>query len=268
MFLNGPVLRFKGAAYKNGTYLFERQLFNNYPIVTATFSSHYKNIDFTDLLLTRYPTQDKMSRYYISSSLLQLKSPKKLSVSKLVTAFTHSRILDALKKLDSNSWSLLERLLENFDSWELIGLPDVLINDANAILKEKLNITAFEKISIFNKKDPEQIFDSESLFLVLPDITGGGQTAAIAVTNCVPVVMIGNIKSDISNNLPPENLSKNMPDMVQCAVKLKKDEKFLTDFINRQNNILVLRTNYQQKGAELLDILLESVLLYEKRKDK
>ncbi|MEZ9657985.1 hypothetical protein [Vibrio sp. 10N.261.52.F3] len=264
-YLKGTILKLKSVAEYHSSYIYDVDLYDNFPVVTGTFNSHFNKSENNDYLLVRSPdsvSEDKA--LYVPPSLYKMKPEScNSNCKRILTAYTSDRLVILLNSLSDSEWSDLEELFSLGYVWVLSGYsnPDVLMDCIpNEILERYPN-----SIETHKYLDLDVEFEKTYALLTSPLFRGAGGTARIAISNNVPVISCNAHDSDVATILPSENLCKSFIEQLQLIKCWATDNEKYKTFLSRQRKLFMNKTNLLTHQSHLPETIKDAIVKYESR---
>ncbi len=267
--LQGCVIKFKSVAEHHSTYIYDKDIYDNFPVVTTAFNSHFTKSIYNDFLIVRdIESASESKAVYYPPSLHSFKNNDNIQKSSknIITAYTADRIKRLMTLIEDEEWRKLVDLFDEGYVWHLAGYKytEELIDLVPPFVANKYA----ENIVFHEYLDLDLFFKNAGALLCSPHFNGGGGTARLAISYDVPVLCCKNGSLDVATTLPNENLFRSFYEaLVEIENWMNRPNKRI-DFIDRQHKFFEVKTDISRHDSNLPNIIKKAIKSYYNRSRK
>ncbi len=271
--LTGVVFRFLGTASFFSTYVAADSIYQNFPVICATFSSKVKEAEFNDILLIRDSKFiDENKCFFTPPTLYAVENESTIQsnesgITGVCSVHGNQRLEIGLGNISATSWKVIVDIFEkNINlNWYFVGATLEGLKKAPSIFPFSLQPLIGTRIHILGHTNLDDIYDKSQLFIALPGATGGANGARQAISKGHVLLSIRDNESDISTLLPSTFQDINFKATLNKFMRFLSSE---TDFYQYRDdflNIYTQQANIEDKSRELLELIKSTSERFENR---
>lgn len=253
--VSGVVIKLKSTAEHHSSYIYDKIIYDNYPVLFGAYNSEYLNDDNCDYLLVRNNSDTSECRkLYIQPSFYPIKPLTNHLSKNILTAYGGERVKLMLMSLDDEFWNQMEKIFKRGYKWLLVGFNNT--KELHSFIPKRILKKYKENVVFYEYLDLDLLLPDIYAMIFSPFIYGGGGTAKLAASYQVPIIAQKDSKSsDVNLFLPNEQLFKSIKEKVDTLISWDDDSTLRTRYVSRQTVFINKKTILDKHDSNLPEVI-------------